>query len=224
MKIRPDKWYRFKCNAAREEFIEKLLDEHIVLNQITSEIHRAECLRYNSKTSAINYRTAYNPYYNESYEIYHFQGKEENKMNDSFKIGPTVGIDPVVAKYDVIVENYYGEKLNNIRERYKAGREDVIKNSVLGKAATVYYNTFKELAPFSVLPKFEDLVPYELLSTSEKETLSKLSNAEDEEREKLRREREEVMYLISICDTFEQKIKVYDRYGISKIMADKKSK
>lgn len=224
MEIKPDKWYRFLCKAAREEFIHKILDKYFVFNQIPPEAYEAECLKYNSKTNAINYRTTYNAQYNICYETYYVQGKEEDKMNDNFKIGPTVGTDPVVARYDVIVENYYGEKLNNIRERYKAGREDVIKNSVLGKAATIYYNTFKELAPFSVLPKFEDLVPYELLSTSEKETLSKLSKAEDEEREKLRREREEVMYLITICDTFEQKIKVYERYGISKIMADKKSK
>ena len=214
MEIKPDKWYRFECTAAREEFIEKLLDKYIVLNQISSEIHRAECLRYNSKTSAINYRTAYNPHYNESYEIYHFQGKEENKMNDSFKIGPTVGTDPVVAKYDPIVENYLKKERNKIQQEGQKQREKIIAGSTLGKIAKNYYEAMETISPGCYHGSIESMVPFGFLSEEEQKKIRDINEKEYARCQELSELREVIMFKLSFCKTLREREDVYDEYDL----------
>lgn len=214
MEIKPDKWYRFECHAAREEFIEKVLDKYIVLNQISSEIHRAECLRYNSKTSVINYRTAYNPHYNESYEIYHFQGKEEDKMNDNFKIGPTVGTDPVVAKYDPIVENYLKKERNKIQQEGQKQREKIIAGSTLGKIAKNYYEAMETISPGCYHGSIESMVPFGFLSEEEQKKIRDINEKEYARCQELSELREVIMFKLSFCKTLREREDVYDEYDL----------
>ena len=214
MKIRPDRWYRFECNAAREEFIEKLLDEHIVLNQITSEIHKAECLKYNSKTNAINYRTTYNAQYNIGYETYYVQGKEEDKMNDNFKIGPTVGTDPVVANYDPIVENYIKKEINKIQQEGQKQREKIIAGSTLGKIAKSYYEAMETIKPGCYHDSIESMVPFDFLNEEEQKKIHNINEKEYARRQELSELREVVMFKLSFCKTLREREGVYDEYGL----------
>lgn len=214
MEIKPDKWYRFLCNAAREEFIHKVLDKYSVFSQISPEAYNAECLKYNSKTNAINYRTTYNAQYNICYETYYVQGKEENKMNDSFKIGPTVGTDPVVANYDPIVENYLKKERNKIQQEGQKQREKIIAGSTLGKIAKSYYEAMETISPGCYHGSIESMVPFGFLSEEEQKKIRDINEKEYARCQELSELREVIMFKLSFCKTLREREDVYGEYDL----------
>lgn len=214
MEIKPDKWYRFLCKTAREEFIHKVLDKYFVFSQIPPEAYEAECLKYNSKTNAINYRTTYNARYNICYETYYVQGKEEDKMNDNFKIGPTVETDPVVAKYDPIVENYLKKERNKIQQEGQKQREKIIAGSTLGKIAKNYYEAMETISPGCYHGSIESMVPFGFLSEEEQKKIRDINEKEYARCQELSELREVIMFKLSFCKTLREREDVYDEYDL----------
>lgn len=214
MEIKPDKWYRVLCKAAREEFIHKILDKYSVFSQIPPEAYEAECLKYNSKTNAINYRTTYNAQYNICYETYYVQGKEEDKMNDNFKIGPTVGTGPVVANYDPIVENYIKKEINKIWQEGQKQREKIIAGSTLGKIVKSYYEAMETIKPGCCHGSIESMVPFDFLNEEEQKKIHNINEKEYARCQELSELREVVMFKLSFCKTLREREGVYDEYDL----------
>lgn len=64
-KIKPNIWYAVKCQASRENFIERCLNDHkdCKVHPDSEILKYATCLRYNSETNAVNYRCNYDERY-----------------------------------------------------------------------------------------------------------------------------------------------------------------
>lgn len=202
--IKPDKWYRFEHNSDRIVFLWQVQHKYGCSHQGNSEIEKAECLKYNSKTNTINYRSTYNPQYCQCYEVY--------KSNVEVKKMDPICNEGVCYSHDPILENYFAEKRAELKKDYLAKRLQIIETSEVGKAAKAYIDA--AIKACGTAPSIDTLVTDMMLPRIAQDMLEQLHNELNIADKALHTKYNEVKYLLEIADTFEQKMSIYERYGI----------
>lgn len=213
MKLTPNKWYRFDCQAARDQWLKKVIEmmPNVLINQ--SCLH-AQALKFNTNTNCINYRTKIREDYYYLYKLYTWTS--DNKYVEE-NMEPVMGTKCQCGYYESnnpLIDNYVNKTIKQLRDKYQTERDEIIEASVVGKAARNYLNALTLRQPLSVKPELQSLVPFNSLSDAEQSHIRKLNEQEDKEVEELRTRMRNLHYLVSIADTYEQKEKLFKKYGI----------
>lgn len=239
MKIMSNKWYRFECQAAREQWLERVLKISSNITVAEQCLH-ASALKYNTRTYSINYRTKIREDYYHLYELYTWTSDNKYNKDVEENMGPDITDISVdnTPKYNKemeekmrlgiigapingtsynnpLIDNYVNKIITQLRNKYDAEKDKVIEASLVGKAARNYLNTLiSQQQPFEIQPEFSSLVPFSSLSDAEQRRINYLAEQEDKEITELKARMRELQYLISIADTYEQKEKLFKKYGI----------
>ena len=212
MKITPNKWYRFECKAAKDQWLSQALEiiPDVLINQ--SCLH-AQALKLNTNTNCINYRTKIREDYYHLYELYTWTSDKEMEENMEPVMG-TKGQYDYYESNNPLIDNYVNKTIKQLRDKYQAERDEIIEKSLVGKAARNYLNALTLQQPLSVKPELQSLVPFNCLSDAEQRDIRRLNEQEDKEINELRTRMRNLHYLVSIADTYEQKEKLFKKYGI----------
>lgn len=213
MKITPNKWYRFECKAAKDQWLSQALEiiPDVLINQ--SCLH-AQALKLNTNTNCINYRTKIRKDYYHLYELYTWTS-DNNYVEENME--PDMLTKHQYGYYESnnpLIDDYVSKTIKQLHDKYRAERDEIIEASVVGKAAKNYLNALTLQQPFSVKPELQSLVPFDSLSDVEQRQIRRISEQEDKEVDELRARMRNLQYLISIADTYEQKEKLFKKYGI----------
>lgn len=218
MKLTPNRWYRFDCQAARDQWLNKTIEmmPNVLINQSCLQ---AQALKLNTNTNCINYRTKIREDYYHLYELYTWTNNKEMEENMEPVMGTMHYADnaPKCGYYESnnpLIDNYVNKTIKQLRDKYQAERDEIIEASVVGKAARNYLNALTLQQPFSVKPELQSLVPFNFLSDAEQRHIRRLNEQEDKEIDELRTRMRNLHYLVSIADTYEQKEKLFKKYGI----------
>lgn len=201
--IKPDKWYRFESIQDKMAYLWQVQHKYGCSHQGNSEIEKAECLKYNSKTNTINYRSIYNPKY-QCYEVY--------KSDMEVKTMDPICNEEVCYSHDPILENYFTEKHAELKKDYLTKRLQIIETSEVGRAAKVYMEA--AIKACGTAPSIDTLVTDMMLPRIAQDMLEQLHTELNTADKALHTKYNEVKYLLEIADTFEQKMSIYERYGI----------
>lgn len=212
MKITPNKWYRFECKAAKDQWLSQAIEmmPNVLINQ--SCLH-AQALKLNTNTNCINYRTKIREDYYHLYKLYTWTNNKEMEEN----MEPDMITKHQYGYYESnnpLIDDYVNKTIKQLRDKYQTERDEIIETSVVGKAARNYLNALTLQQPLSVKPELQSLVPFNSLSDAEQRDIRRLNEQEDKEVNELRTRMRHLHYLESIADTYEQKEKLFKKYGI----------
>lgn len=213
MKITPNKWYRFECKAAKDQWLSQALEiiPDVLINQ--SCLH-AQALKLNTNTNCINYRTKIRKDYYHLYELYTWTS--DNKYVEE-NMEPDMITKQQYGYYESnnpLIDDYVSKTIKQLRDKYRAERDEIIEASLVGKAARNYLNALTLKQVGSIIPDLQSLVPFDSLSDVEQRQIRRIGEQEDKEIDELRARMRNLQYLISIADTYEQKEKLFKKYGI----------
>lgn len=218
MKITPNKWYRFECKAAKDQWLSQAIEmmPNVLINQ--SCLH-AQALKLNTNTNCINYRTKIREDYYHLYELYTWTSDKEMEENMEPVMGTMHYADSAsrcgyYESNNPLIDNYVNKTIKQLHDKYQAERDEIIETSLVGKAARNYLNALTLQQPLSVKPELQSLVPFNCLSDAEQRDIRRLNEQEDKEINELRTRMRNLHYLVSIADTYEQKEKLFKKYGI----------
>ena len=219
MKITPNKWYRFECQAARDQWLSQALEiiPDVLINQ--SCLH-AQALKLNTNTNCINYRTKIRGDYYHLYELYTWTSDNKYVEENMEPIMGTMLDADSASKYgyyensNPLIDDYVSKTIKQLRDKYRAERDEIIEASLVGKAARNYLNALTLQPTISIIPELQSLVPFDSLSDVEQRQIRRIGEQEDKEIDELRARMRNLQYLISIADTYEQKEKLFKKYGI----------
>lgn len=114
MQLKEDKWYKMECKAARDQFIQRVIDRHSGVT-IPDGAWDAQCLKYNSSTDSINYRRTYSEHWAGPMETYYMVNMmEEKKMEPGIKGELHINGQPAGAffEHDEMVMTYYNNEVS----------------------------------------------------------------------------------------------------------------
>lgn len=219
MKLTTNKWYRFECQAARDQWLSQAIE--IIPNVLIPQacLH-AQALKLNTNTNCINYRTKIREDYYYLYELYTWTSDNkyvEENMEPDMITKHYIDNTPKYGYYESnnpLIDDYVSKTIKQLRDKYRAERHEIIEASLVGKAARNYLNALTLQQAVSLKPELESLVPFDSLSDAEQRHLRRIGEQEDKEVDELRARMRNLQYLVSIADTYEQKEKLFKKYGI----------
>lgn len=116
--------------------------------------------------------------------------------------------------YNPIVDKFYNKEREKVQKEYRAKMDTIIANSELGKVAKEYLDIMNKKDPMSVKQSLNNLVPFYMLTQDEQNKIRLLDQVENEFIKNINDTRDEVIFLLSQCDKYEQKEEIYRRYKI----------
>lgn len=237
-KIKPDIWYQVSCQASRENFIERCINEYKNCKVHPDSWNKAACLRYNSKTNTVNYRHKYDERYMGTIIQYHYTPKsifdgidaiadsnvydmlfnadfrETQKYMEEKKMTPDYIKTENAPSYDPIVENYLKKEMNKIQQEGQKQREKIIAGSTLGKIVKSYYEAMETIKPGCYHDSIESMVPFDFLNEEEQKKIHDINEKEYARRQELSELREVIMFKLSFCKTLRERENVYYDYNL----------
>lgn len=122
--------------------------------------------------------------------------------------------DRAICKHDTILEHYYEDNRTKLDKEYSENRRKAILETSVGKIANQFITEVSLISKFA--PDLEALVPDECLPIETRRYFDELSTELNNNVMALARKCDEIKYLLSIADTYEQKEAIYVRYGLLK--------
>lgn len=240
--IEPDTWY-YIDEDVRDEFIEDLYAVYREMCKVKSHayvkicdfvknhptIKSARCIKFNSESFGVNYRSRYNPIYMFDVINYKDMKQELNKEIINKVIGDismkstiennmfgkmTIDNDPICTEPSIV--NQY---INKKRATYEQEREQAIQKineaSPVGKAITNFITALKKAGlKDEQLPDFQRLWSHDCLTDTEKAAIKEIHTAYHCAMNKLHETCRECAAILVNCETFEQKMTVLQKYDI----------
>lgn len=206
MNIEYNVWYKFANMADKKEFLNRAKMAGII-SEIREEYLNAEYLRIKLDPLRLNYRTTYNEQYMLECKIYtaekyHIESNEENKI--------------IGSKNKMDIKLLINKKLNKEMEDLIANLNDSTKNAyksfVIGEQAEKLADLI--MANSTLTLDFRSFIPQEVIPLNvqrEIENLDKLARAKEAE---INNKYDELEALLSIAETYEQKVKLLKKYHI----------
>lgn len=127
------------------------------------------------------------------------------------KEGDTISMNKYDTNY--LISQYHEKQLKDIKTATRLARRDCILDGELGDMAVKFADALN-LATKSDRFNAVEMIPSEALTFSQKAYLSGLEVHEDVVIDELNKKCREVSALVSICDTYEQKLDILVRYDI----------
>lgn len=133
-------------------------------------------------------------------------------MENKIKLGCPEYEDRAICKCDPILDHYYEDNRTKLEKEYLENRRKAILETSIGKIAHQYITEVSLRSKFA--PDLEALVPDECLPIETRRYLDELATELNNDVAALNRRCEEIRYLLSIADTYEQKEAIYIRTGL----------
>lgn len=123
-------------------------------------------------------------------------------------------------KIQGLIDDYYSNEVEECEKKFDKVREQILKNSYIGKAAQDFVNVYNTLALTKVgqnnKKEYKEFVYTSALTEEEIKSLADNDKNRAEKLGEIHATRKELIALLSITETYDQRIKLLKKYGVIK--------
>lgn len=225
-KIKIKQWYYFDTYEDKEKFIREAMKQYEGIDRFLGrfpECRNAQCLRVNDDVYynyRFNFRTTYNEKYMPDCILYKYYNKKETEQMED-KTAKTNLKEYVDSAYNVIQNDYVVDKqLDDITKNYYIEKREEYKKEAIDKRKQLLENT----ECYKIVEKYKKAmhdrgydVKEDLTNLCEYEIVDELDKVKEDyvsKMAKLKRKCSECSSLIYSCTTLEERLTVYEKFGI----------
>lgn len=199
-------WYKFANMADKKEFLNRVKMAGII-SEIREEYLNAECLRIMPDPLRLNYRTTYNQQYMLECKVftvgkYHEESNEENKVIRSEN----------KMNIETLINKKRDKEMSDLIANLNDSTKNAYKSFVIGEQAEKLADLI--MANSTLTIDFRSFIPQNVIPLNvqrEIENLDKLARVKEAE---INNKYDELEALLSIAETYEQKVKLLKKYHI----------
>lgn len=204
MKIEPNVWYKFVNTADKLEFLNRAKMAGAI-SEIREEYLNAECLKIALDPLRLNYRTTYNEKYMLECRVFTVNRKVNDEENKVIRSENKMDIKTLINK-----------KLDKEMSDLIANLNDSVKNAnksfVIGEKASELADLI--MANSTTVIDFRSFIPSEAIPLRVKREIEYLEKLARDKETEINNKYDELEALLSITETYEQKIKLLKKYHI----------
>lgn len=200
MKIEPNVWYKFANMTDKEEFLNRARMAGAI-SEIREEYLNAEYLRIMLDPLRLNYRTTYNQQYMLECKVFTVNNEENKVIRSENKMDIKTLIN---KKRDKEMSDLIANLNNSVK--------NANKKFVIGEKADELADLI--MANSTAIIDFRSFIPSEAIPLSVKREIEHLEKLARDEEVVINNKYDELEALLSITETYEQKIKLLKKYNI----------
>lgn len=204
MKIEPNVWYKFANTADKLEFLNRAKMAGAI-SEICEEYLNAEYLRIMLDPLRLNYRTTYNQQYMLECKVFTVNRKVNDEENKVIRSENKMDIKTLINKKR---DKEMSDLIANLNNSVKNAN----KKFVIGEKADELADLI--MANSTATIDFRSFIPSEAIPLSVKREIEHLEKLARDEEAVINNKYDELEALLSITETYEQKIKLLKKYNI----------
>ena len=204
MKIEPNVWYKFANMADKLEFLNRAKMAGAI-SEICEEYLNAECLRIMLDPLRLNYRTTYNQQYMSECKVFTVNRKVNDEENKVIRSENKMDIKTLINKKR---DKEMSDLIANLNDSVKNAN----KSFVIGEKASELADLI--MANSTTIIDFRSFIPSEAIPLRVKREIECLEKLARDKETEINDKYDELEALLSITETYEQKIKLLKKYHI----------